>query len=81
MTGFETVRSVLAWSTVINLAVLIWWFLAFSLGHDLMYRLHGRWFRVSTEAFDAVHYAGMAFYKILILVFNLVPYLVMRIFF
>ncbi len=78
MAAYESVRSILAWCTVINLAVLIWWFLAFSMAHDLMYRLHGRWFKLSPETFDAIHYSGMAFYKIMILVFNLVPYLVMR---
>ncbi|WP_291775457.1 DUF6868 family protein [Castellaniella sp.] len=38
-----------------------------------MYRLHSRWFRISNETFDAVHYGGMAIYEIGILLFNLVP--------
>ncbi|MEJ2164469.1 MAG: hypothetical protein P8X90_02995 [Desulfobacterales bacterium] len=75
----ETVRAVLAWCTVINLALFIWWFLFFALAHDWMYRLHGKWFKISVEKFDAVHYAGMALFKMGILLFNLVPYLAMRI--
>jgi hypothetical protein len=39
-----------------------------------MYRLHSRWFRISEERFDAIHYAGMAAYKIGILLLNLVPF-------
>jgi hypothetical protein len=39
-----------------------------------MFRLHGRWFRLSEEHFDAIHYAGMAVYKIGVLLFNLAPY-------
>jgi hypothetical protein len=31
------------------------------------------------DRFDAIHYAGIAFFKILIMVFNLVPYLALRI--
>jgi hypothetical protein len=44
-----------------------------------MYRLHGRWFRLSPEQFDAIHYGAMAVYKIGILLLNLVPYLALRI--
>ena len=34
---------------------------------------------IPVEQFNAIHYAGIAFFKILILVFNLVPYLALRI--
>ena len=75
----EIIRGVLAWSAVINYALLIFWFLFFSLAHDWLYRLHGKWFTLSLEKFDAIHYAGMAFFKLCVFVFNLVPYLALRI--
>jgi len=75
----EIVRSVLAWCAVTNFALLLLWFMFFSLAHDWLYRVHGKWFRLSVDNFDAIHYAGMAFYKLCILLFNLVPYLVLRI--
>lgn len=74
-----TVREVLLWCTVINYGVLIWWFLIFTLAHDWIHRLHGRWFRLPAEQFDAIHYGGMAIYKIGILLFNLTPYVALRI--
>ena len=77
--ALETVRAVFAWCTVINLGLFIWWFLLFVMAHDWMYRLHGRWFKLSVEKFDALHYAGMALFKIALLMFNLVPYLALRI--
>jgi hypothetical protein len=43
-----------------------------------MFRLHTRWFHLSEENFDSVHYAGMAAYKIGILLFNLIPYVALR---
>jgi Family of unknown function (DUF6868) len=49
------------------------WFLLFVVAHDWMYRLHSRWFRLSAETFDAIHYGGMAAYKLGILLLNLVP--------
>jgi hypothetical protein len=75
----ETVRAVFAWCTAINLVLFIWWFLFFALAHDWMYRFHGKWFKISVEKFDTLHYAGMALFKMGILLFNLVPYLAMRI--
>jgi uncharacterized protein DUF6868 len=77
--NIDTARDVLLWCTVINYAVLVLWFLLFRVAHDRLQRLHGRWFRLSAEQFDAVHYAGMAIYKIGILLVNLVPYVALLI--
>jgi len=49
------------------------------MAHDWMYRMHSKWFNIPVEKFDAIHYSGMAIFKIAILVFNLVPYLALRI--
>ena len=73
------VRQVLLWCTIINYGVLLVWFLFFLLAHDWMYQLHGRWSHLSVEQCDALHYAGMAIFKIGILLFNLVPYIALRI--
>ena len=71
--------SFLLWCTIINYLVLLVWFAAFSLAHDWMVKLHGRWFRLTTAQFDAIHYGGMAVYKVGILLLNLVPYIALRI--
>jgi hypothetical protein len=34
------------------------WFLVFVFAHDWILRIHGKWFRLSREQFDALHYAG-----------------------
>ena len=75
----ELIRQVLLWSTIINYGVVLLWFLGFAYAHDWMRHLHGRWFRLSDERFDAIHYMGMSIYKIGILLFNLVPFLVLTI--
>ncbi|MFZ2969481.1 MAG: DUF6868 family protein [Sulfuricurvum sp.] len=71
----DTIKAFLEISLAINYAILLVWFIAFSWGHEFLYRLHSRWFRLSVEGFDTVHYAGMAFYKVTILLFNLTPLL------
>ena len=37
----EIVREMFGWSVVINLGIPVFWFLAFTLIHDLIYRIHG----------------------------------------
>ena len=63
----------LLWSLAFNYAVLLAWFLAFISARGTLRRLHGRWFALTDAAFDTIHYAGMAAYKIGILLFNLAP--------
>ena len=75
----EVMRRAFLWCTIINYGILLVWFLFFKLGHDWMYGLHGRWFHLSVEQFDMLHYAGMSVYKIGIILLNLVPYFALRI--
>jgi len=75
----EVIRDALLWCFIINMGLLMWWFLFLTLAHDWVYRMHSKWFNVSAEKFDATHYAGMAFFKIVIFAFNLVPYLALLI--
>jgi len=72
-------RDFLLWCAVANYGVLLLWFVVFVWAHDWMLRLHGRWFRLSSEHFDAIHYIGMSIYKIGVLLFNIVPYAALRI--
>ncbi len=67
------IRHVLLWCAVFNYAILLIWFGVFVFAHDWMYRMHGRWFKLSIETFDAMHYAGLSAYKIGILLLNLAP--------
>lgn len=63
----------LLWSTVINYCVLLVWFGVFVYAHDWLYRTHTRWFKLSVESFDTLNYAGVAIYKIGVVLLNLVP--------
>lgn len=71
------IREVLLWCSVINLGLLLLWFCVFSLAHDWVYRFHGKWFVLPKETFNAIHYAGMAFFKMSVLLFNVVPCIVL----
>jgi hypothetical protein len=75
----ELVRNTLMWCTVINFGLLIVWFVGFLVARDWIHRLHGKWFKLSEESFDVIQYAGMGIFKLLIFVFNLVPYIALLI--
>jgi Family of unknown function (DUF6868) len=75
----ELARNTLLWCAVINYGFLLVWFLLLALPHAWLYRLWGRWFRLSAEQFDAIGYAGIVLYKMGILLFNLVPYVALLI--
>ncbi len=75
----EMIRSALAWCSLINIVLLILWFLFFRFAHDWTYRTHSKWLNISVDGFDTMHYAGMGLFKLGILLFNLVPYFALRI--
>ena len=75
----EMMRGVLGWCSIINMGLLLWWFFAITVLHDLVYRIHTKWFKLSVEKFDEIHYTGIAFFKIVMFVFNIVPYFSIRI--
>jgi Family of unknown function (DUF6868) len=71
----EQIRCALGWCSLINIGLLTSWAVMILCAHDWIYRIHSRWFKLSHEQFDTVHYAGIAFFKIIVFVFNIVPYI------
>jgi hypothetical protein len=60
------------------MSILTLWFLLIVFVHDWVYQLHSKWFTLSVERFDTIHYTGMVFYKISIFLFNLTPFLALQ---
>lgn len=79
MMSVEMMRGFLGWCAIINMVVFLWWFLFYMLAHDWLYAFHGKWFKLTHEQFDGIHYAGLAAYKIAIWMFFIIPYLALRI--
>ena len=65
------------WGAIANYGIVLVWFGSFVLGRNRMHSFHGRWFKLTPEQFDLIHYSGIAVYKILILVFFLIPWIVL----
>ena len=77
--SIDILMKFLGWSAIINIGLLLWWLTFIIFAHDWTYRMHTKLFYINTERFDAIHYSGIAFYKISIILFNVAPYLALRI--
>jgi len=67
------------WCTIINVGVLFFLALIYVAAPNLAYRLQSRWFPISRETFDIVFYAFIGFFKAIVLVFNVVPWIALLI--
>ena len=79
MDSLQTVRAVLAWCTVLNLGLLVFASLAVTLAGGPIRRLHAKMFGLSEDDLSRAYFQYLAQYKIAIFVFNLAPYLALRI--
>lgn len=68
-------RQFLLYSLLINYSILMLWFLLIVFSRNWVKHIHGQWFQLSDTTFDAIHYGGMAAYKIGIFLFYLVPFI------
>jgi hypothetical protein len=74
----ETLRGALLWCGIINYAMLMLWAALFLLVPRLIH-WPCRWLRLTTEQLDVINYGGMLLFKLAIFLFNLVPYVALRI--
>jgi hypothetical protein len=67
-------RQFFLWCTIINAALLAVSFLVCVFAADWIHGVHGRWFPMPKETFIVVLYSFLGIYKILFIMFNVVPY-------
>ncbi|MDZ7616438.1 MAG: hypothetical protein U1E05_05495 [Patescibacteria group bacterium] len=73
----DSLRAFFGWCTVINgvFLLLTFGFVFSAQAGSWVYRMHGRWFPMTREAFTLAMYGFMGAMKILFIMLNLVPYL------
>jgi hypothetical protein len=71
----QLLRSFFMWCSVISTLWLLITSLICLKASGWIYQLHGRWFVLSRETFDTVLYSFLALFKILVIVFNIVPWI------
>ena len=74
----KNVRKFLGWCSVINIGILLYWMLVLTFGNELVFQIHTSWFDIPHDRFDEIHYTMMVYYKLMVILFNVTPYLVLR---
>jgi hypothetical protein len=75
----EEIRAMVGWCTLINWAILFFWWIMIASARSFVYGVHGKWFDIPHDRLDRIHYQAMALFKIGIILFNLTPYVALRI--
>lgn len=70
----EDLQSFFGWMTLLNSGILLFWAILLMRLKNWVYEIHSRWFDISREEFDSIHYRGMAYFKMAIILLNLAPY-------
>ncbi len=65
--------------TILNLGIMIAWTIVLASAPEFMYRIQTKWFPMAQESFNVVVYSALAMYRIVFVVFNLVPYVALLI--
>ncbi len=75
----QTLTTFFMWCTIINGALFVCSTTVFILAPDVLYRIQSRWFSIPRETFNVAFYSLLGFFKIVLLVFNVVPYVALLI--
>jgi hypothetical protein len=79
MDSVETIREILGWCTILNVGVLVFSSLLLMIAGSPIKRIHAKMFGLSEDDLSRAYFQYLAQYKIATLVFNLAPYLALRI--
>ncbi|WP_069856712.1 DUF6868 family protein [Desulfoplanes formicivorans] len=75
----QTLTTFFMWCTIINGLLLVFWSLMHMLVPDLVYGIQSRFFPIPRETFHVVFYCFLGLFKIIFLIFNVVPYVALLI--
>lgn len=75
----QMLQTFFMWCSIINIGLLLISFVIIVTAKDRAYKLHSRWFNLSKENFDLVLYCFLGFYKVLVFVFCIIPWIVLSI--
>lgn len=75
----EQLTAFLGWCTLINIGLLLFSTLMIALIKDFAIRVHSKMFDLDPQTLPTMYFDYLGRFKVLVIVFNLVPYLALRI--
>ncbi len=79
MITLEAIQEILGWCSVINMGLLLVAAIAIATMRDAIMKIHSKMFSLSEEDLSRAYFQYLAQFKIVVLVFNLIPYIALRI--
>lgn len=79
MISIDTLREFLGWCTVINIAILLVATIFIAFARNSISKIHAKLFKLSESDLSCSYFQFLGQYKLAIYVFNLVPYIALRI--
>lgn len=73
--NISVLRAFFKWCTIINGGLLILWSLLIRFAGDWVYGVHSSWIPITEDAYHVAIYMLLGLFKIIVIVFNLVPYI------
>ena len=77
--SIEQLTAFLGWCTLINMGLLLFSTLMLALMKDFAINMHSKIFDLDSQTLPAMYFEYLGRLKLLVIVFNLVPYLALRI--
>ena len=71
---YKVIRAIFKWCTIINGGLLIMGSLLIRFAPDWVFGMHHKWIPITEDSFHVAIYVLLGFFKIMVIVFNLVPY-------
>lgn len=76
--NIETLTALFGWMTAINIFILLFTTLAIIVMRERIVKIHALMFGVAESELTPVYFRYLANYKLMILIFNLVPYIALN---
>lgn len=77
--NIEMLTTFFMWCSIINVCLLLVSFLLWIVASDWIYTLQSKWFPMPRQTLTVVFYCFIGFYKIIVYIFNIVPWVVLEI--
>jgi len=71
----EQLTDLFKWMTVINIGILVLSSVLIMVLRNVMCRMHGKMFGIKEDSVAVVAYGYLGMFKVLVIAFNLVPYI------
>ena len=73
--SIDILRNMFLWCSIINIVLFLLSAVIIISAHERIFKLHSKWFSLTEKDFNFTMYMMMAVHKILILIFNIIPFI------